>query len=259
MTSSDFLSNLVITRVYSASTMVNPESTRVKRNDRPNSAVVIKYEGETVYFSNGKRFLSDSNHLVILPKGCSYEWLCVKSGRFAIVEFESEAVGDEPIIFPVKSCEKFLKIILDLEHKRNLRSHLFELESIRDVYSLILSLSQAANEKYLPSEKQNRIAPAIEYISHNYNKGIKNDELASLTGISTVYFRKLFTITVGVSPITYAHRIRIEKAKEMLKSDYETIEQVALSVGYNSLYHFSKMFKKYAGTSPGAYAKASQK
>ena len=41
----------------------------------------------------------------------------------------------------------------------------------------------------------------------------------------------------------------------ILKSDYDTIEQVALSVGYNSIYHFSKMFKLYTGKSPLEYGK----
>ncbi|MBQ2704787.1 MAG: helix-turn-helix transcriptional regulator, partial [Clostridia bacterium] len=45
----------------------------------------------------------------------------------------------------------------------------------------------------------------------------------------------------------------------ILHSDYESVEQVAFSVGYNSIYHFSKMFKLYTGKSPSEYAKASRK
>ena len=40
--------------------------------------------------------------------------------------------------------------------------------------------------------------------------------------------------------------------------NYDKIEQVALSVGYNSIYHFSKMFKVYTGINPSEYAKASR-
>ena len=76
--------------------------------------------------------------------------------------------------------------------------------------------------------------------------------------MSTVYFRRTFTSVYGISPIKYLHNFRIEKAKAILKSDYDTIEQVALSVGYNSIYHFSKMFKLYTGKSPLEYAKASR-
>ena len=99
----ELLSNLVITKVHSVSTLYTPEKTKLKRNDRQRWAVVIKYEGETVYTSNGKRFLSDIGHIVILPKGCSYDWQCTRSGHFSIIEFESEKTFEEPFSFQTRS------------------------------------------------------------------------------------------------------------------------------------------------------------
>ena len=128
-----------------------------------------------------------------------------------------------------------------------------EVESIRDTYSILLALTQAISERYLPTEKQQKIAPAVDYISQHYNENITNDELATITGLSTVYFRKLFTSIMGVSHITYAHHFRIEKAKEMLKSDYGTLSDLALSLGYSSLYDFSRDFKKHTGVAPSKY------
>ncbi len=250
----DILSDLVITKVYSVSTLYTPEKTKLKRNDRQRWAVVIKYEGETVYTSNGKRFLSDIGHIVILPTGCSYDWQCTRSGHFSIIEFESESTFCEPISFSVKNGEKILKMFKELEYKRNLKKSMVEVESIRDTYSILLALTQTEAEQYLPTEKQQKIAPAIEYISQHYNENISNDTLAAVAGISTVYFRKLFTSVLGVSPIVYARNLRIEKAKEMLKSDYGTLSDVALSLGYPSLYDFSRDFKKHTGIAPSKYA-----
>ena len=152
--SAELLSNLVITKVHSVSTLYNPENTKLKRNDRQRWAVVIKYEGETVYTSNGKQFLSDINQMVLLPKGCSYEWQCTKSGHFSIIEFESKLTFHEPIAFSVKSGEAVLKMFKVLEYKRNLKSPMVELESIRDTYSILLALTQSAAERYIPSERQ---------------------------------------------------------------------------------------------------------
>lgn len=90
---------------------------------------------------------------------------------------------------------------------------------------------------------------------HYFDSGITNVSLSRLCGISTVYFRKMFESVYGISPIKYLHNFRIKKAKAILLSDYESVEQVALSVGYNSIYHFSKMFKEYTGKSPTEYAK----
>ena len=249
----DLLSNLVITKVHSVSTLYTPENTKLKRNDRQRWAIVIKYEGETVYTSGKKSFLSDVNHILILPKGCSYDWQCTRSGHFSIIEFESEPTFSEPISFSVKNGEKILKMFKELEYKRNIKNPMVDLESIRDTYSILLALTQAVSVQYLPTEKQQKIAPAIEYISKHYNENITNDALATITGLSTVYFRKLFTSIMGISPITYVHRFRIEKAKEMLKSDYGTLSDMAQSLGYSSLYDFSRDFKKHTGIAPSKY------
>ena len=192
--------------------------------------------------------------MVILPKGCSYEWECTKSGHFSIIEFESESVFCEPISFTVKHGERILKHFKDLEYKRNLRSFMFEAESIKDTYAIILSLVRLASEAYIPNSKQKKLQPAIEYISQNYSQNITNDTLSAISGMSTVYFRKLFTQTMGVSPIAYTKQLRIEKAKEMLKSDYGTLSDVAHSLGYVNLYDFSRDFKKHTGVAPSKYA-----
>lgn len=252
----DLLSNLVITKVISASTMYSPQGKGAKRNNRSRWALLIKYEGETVYTANGRRHLSDLSHLVVLPRGCSYEWYCTKAGHFCTVEFESEAYADEPIVFAVKNGEKILRLFKELEYKRNLRSPAIELESIRDTYSILLALLQSAAEPYLPTETQERIEPALEYISRNYNTPITNDQLAALTGMSTVYFRKLFSKLIGTSPIAYVHALRIERAKEMLRSDYGTLSDLARSLGYASLYDFSRDFKKHTGVAPSGYDRA---
>ena len=63
----EILSDLIITKVYSATTMYTEKNAKTQRNNRPNWAIVIKYEGETLYVSGGKSYLSDIHNLVILP------------------------------------------------------------------------------------------------------------------------------------------------------------------------------------------------
>ena len=247
------LTDMVITGVHAASTLFSPENKGGRRLERSCWAIVLKYEGQTHYRCEGKDYISDASHPVILPKGCSYDWICTKAGRFSVVEFESAAVGTEPIVFTVPSSEKLLKMFRELEYKRNLKTPTTELESIRDTYSIVLTLLQAQKESYIPSQKRQKIDAAIAYISRNYHKKLSNDQLAAMVGLSTVYFRKLFTYTVGVSPIVYAHSLRIEKAKEILKSDYTNLSDVALSLGYSSLYDFSRAFKNHTGVSPSRY------
>lgn len=247
------LSNLVITSVRSVSTFYSPQNKKIKRIDRPCWAIVLKYEGETVYESGEKRFTSNLHHVTVLPKGCTYEWECTTSGHFSILEFECELTFPEPFSFAVKNGEKLLKMLREIEYKRNLKADFWEMESIADAYAILLSILSTPTHTYLPERKQQKLQPALEYISANINKPITNEHLAALSGMSCVYFRKLFTQMIGESPIAYVKRLRIEKAKEMLGSDYGTLSDIASILGYASLYDFSRDFKKHTGIPPSRY------
>ena len=251
----DFLTDLFITKIHSVTTMYNETGSRSKRTYRPYCAIVIKYSGETEYTCRDGKYISNKNNMVILPKGSAYEWTCTKSGYYSIIEFDCNKTLYQILSFPIRNSDKILKIFKDLEYKRTLREPLYELECIRGTYDIILKLLQASQRAYQPASKQRKIQPAVDYIALNYNQNITNDELAALTSLSTVYFRKLFTEIYEMSPITYIHTLRIKKAEEMLQSDYGSITDIAQSLGYLNIYDFSRTFKKYTGLSPTNYLK----
>jgi len=118
---------------------------------------------------------------------------------------------------------------------------------------MIIKLAKESAPKYTPNSKQQKLVPAVDYIAENYTKKIKNADLAKLTGLSTDYFRKIFSQTYGMSPMEYIHNLRMKKAKELLKSDYVSITDIAISLGYDTIYDFSRSFKKTTGISPSKY------
>lgn len=249
------LSDLTIKKVHSISTMYSEKGAGSKRTNRPVWALVIKYEGETMYFFNGKECISNINNIAVLPKGCNYSWCCTKAGHFSVIEFECEKTYQDIFSFNVKNGESYLNIIKKMEINRTLKKPAYMLDELRDLYGLISLLLKSTVQKYIPSVKEKKILPAIEYIAENYNKHIRNDELASITGMSTVYFRKLFKEVTGTSPIRYIQSVKMKKAKEMLKSDYPGMSDIAVSLGYNNIYEFSREFKKAVGKPPLKYAK----
>ena len=250
------LTNLIVKKIYSISNVYTEEGKGAKRVNRSSWAIALKYEGETVYINHEKRFISNSNNIVILPKGCNYEWICVKSGCFYIIEFECDSTFDTIFSIPYENYEKILLLFKDCEYKRTLKNPAYKIALLKNLYDILfLILSPLSAKDYLTDSKRQKITPALDYIAENYNKKIKNDELANISGMSTVYFRKIFTACFGVSPITYIHQIRINKAKEILKSDYGSLTEVAFSLGYTDLYDFSRTFKKYTGISPTAFTR----
>lgn len=251
----NILSKLVITKIHSISTMYNEKKTGSKRENRPLWALVIKYEGETRYKSSGKEYVSNISNIAVLPKGCNYEWYCVESGHYMIIDFDCDLTYPEIFSFNVKNGETYLKTIKKMEIDRALKKTACGLDEFKNLYGLISSMLKTAEKKYVPSDKEQRITPVIEYIAQNYNKHICNDELAAVAGLSVIYFRKLFKDITGLSPIKYVQLFKIKKAKEMLKSDYSSITDIGFSLGYNNVYEFSRDFKKCVGMSPSDYKK----
>jgi len=250
----DILSNLIIKNIRSVTTSYSNKNASGKRNNRERWSLVIKFEGETHYFSQNETIVSNGNSVMILPKSSTYEWKCIEAGRFAAVEFEMDYEYNKVFSIETDDMDRILDKIRSMEHKRLVKSPMYISECIRDTYDILISLFSPLEKKYIPSSKIKKIQPAIDYISENFHRNIKNDYLAKLSGISTVYFRKIFTEYFNMSPVTYIHTLRIRKAKEMLKSDYSSITDIALSLGYINIYDFSRDFKKHTGMAPSTYA-----
>ncbi len=247
------VSEIVVTRVLSANRLLDsPVGVNVSRRDRERWALVLKKGGKTFYQQEEERILSDGTHPVILPKGCSYSWQCVEPGECIIIEFEALGEGQKILPFEVSDHRFIVNGFARLEKTAA------ENEPERKflLYEMLMQLHRSVGRDYVPRDKKIILQPALDLIvDQYYDSTLSNDALAAQCGISTVYFRKTFGQIYGVSPIKYLHQYRIEKAKSILESDFDSVEQVARSVGYNSLYHFSKMFKLYTGKSPSEYAK----
>ena len=108
---------------------------------------------------------------------------------------------------------------------------------------------KSVNKKYV-------VEQMIEYFEDHYAEKISLDQIADNTYLSTVYVSKIFKAETGDTPIRYLINIRLEKAKELLENGWEgSIQEVAMEVGYDDAYHFSKLFKKRYGVSPSKVLK----
>lgn len=251
----DILSDLTVTRVRSVFNLLSQPGKTMERSSRPCFAIIYKYEGETEYECGGRRILSNRENAVVLPAGSSYTWQVRKSGHYYDLEFEADATIEGILSFPVGAeGEKLLRMMREAERRQNLRAAGYKLEGMRAVYSMLLLLLGSQRKGYADASHRERIAPALDYIAEHYNESIRNDALAALCGISTVYLRKLFSRITGQSPIGYLHTLRIAKAKKMLESDYRSLTEIALALGYADIYSFSKAFKSRTGLTPTAYA-----
>lgn len=80
-------------------------------------------------------------------------------------------------------------------------------------------------------------------------------QMAEKAGLSPSRFHLLYKQYFGLSPASDLADARIEHAKRMLLSGNDTVSAVAEALGYTSVYHFIRQFRRKTGKTPGEYRK----
>ena len=93
-----------------------------------------------------------------------------------------------------------------------------------------------------------------EYINKNYAARINTQTLSQRFGFVPSYISKLFKQYKGISPSKHLTNIRIEKAKELIRSGMDiNIENIASAIGFSDPSYFSRLFRKMTGMLPTEY------
>jgi AraC-like DNA-binding protein len=97
------------------------------------------------------------------------------------------------------------------------------------------------------------VTKAKEYIQLNQAEELSLTRVAKAVNTSSFYFCKLFKKATGLNFTDYVSRVRVEKAKNLLLNPNLRISEIAFEVGFQSLTHFNRVFKKIIGQSPTHY------
>jgi AraC-like DNA-binding protein len=106
-------------------------------------------------------------------------------------------------------------------------------------------------------QRENAESPAItrakQYIYENQTEDLTLGQVAKAVHTSIFYFCKMFRKSTGLNFTDYVSRIRVEKAKNLLLNHNLRVSEIAYEVGFQSLTHFNRVFKKVMGQSPTDY------
>ncbi len=97
---------------------------------------------------------------------------------------------------------------------------------------------------------------AIAYIHDNIGEDLTLAAMASEAAMSRFHFARAFTRAVGISPLQYAIRHRVELAKALLRTTDLPVHLVANRVGYDDASRFARHFARHAGMTPQAFRTA---
>ncbi|HMI05181.1 MAG TPA: AraC family transcriptional regulator [Pedobacter sp.] len=117
-------------------------------------------------------------------------------------------------------------------------------------------------EKHILTEKKeggNMIDDTILNMKSNIDQKLTVEDMARTHSLSSSHFSSLFRKGTGMSPIDYFIHLKMQKACQLLYSYDAMIKTVAMDLGYDDQYYFSRIFKKYMGMSPEQYRLTSKK
>ena len=94
---------------------------------------------------------------------------------------------------------------------------------------------------------------ARELMQNTLNENLDVTAIAKKLNVSYALFRKKFKQYTGMSPKEYQVQLKLKRAKALLLGSDLPISIIATETGYESIYHFSKVFKEKTGYSPSQY------
>ncbi len=98
-----------------------------------------------------------------------------------------------------------------------------------------------------------RIARAIDYLDKHYLEEVDYKELGRIASMSQRHFQRIFRYALNCTARQYVIRLRIRKAMQLLRGSSFSISEVAFECGFDDSNYFSRMFRKYSGTTPNKY------
>lgn len=243
------IENLKIENVYRGTA-----KSRSSVSFRKTNALLFRTEGCMRYLFPEKTLDVPEENIIFVPRGSAYETVAVKEPcRFVSIVFSADFTeGAHPFTCSIEDFHEISEISNTLPElwKFGSKSEHYKCYSL--FYNL---LSYLENQSHIDKKKEDIISPSVSYLKkHIYDCDLRVDLLPELCGISGTYFRNLFKLRFGESPQKYILSKRLSHAKAIIESgDFETISDVAASVGYTDPLYFSRAFKKKYGVSPSFY------
>lgn len=94
---------------------------------------------------------------------------------------------------------------------------------------------------------------SIRYLRGHFAEPLRVNQLAAIEGYNTSYYSEWLKKQTGLSPGQYLRQLRMDRARELLRTTAYGIEEIAGLVGYDSHSSFTRAFRRLVGLTPNQY------
>lgn len=157
----------------------------------------------------------------------------------------------EPMMYTISERTSFEALFRRIIRVHNIKTSSNLLEENQLLLQLIAAVSRSGGSAEIPV--RNDILYAMEYIQTHLQEEIDLKKYAQSIHISGSRFAHLFTQTAGIAPHQYLLRMRLERARGLLRDSSMNISEITETVGFSDPFYFSRLFRKAYGISPKSF------
>ena len=257
----------------------------VREHDHEFWEFVYIYEGRGTCTIGDNSFAFHAHHIFLTPPLVSHTFESHANSRHRQVSIavdsqllESISIAWTPIkkmLEQIKQQHKYC-IVIPEDNTENIEQRIeamrrefvfhpenYKIEITLDLTHILISL----NRFLYGSQRQFRgiqdlpplVFSSLEKIEMSYHEISGLSDITPNIKVDKHYFIRIFKKHIGLTPINYLNRVRIEKSCELLLQTHLPIVQIGLDVGFNDLRYFNRQFKRYLGVTPTEFRKQAPK
>lgn len=233
---------------------------RLREHGSRQCILIYCVKGEGWFSIEGKRRQVKANEYFILPKNKAHEYGAEVSNPWTIywVHFTGENADylatylqpskKKPPLFVAPSALRvmiFDDIISHLELSNNSDNLIYASSSL---YAFLTSFHRLTIK--ITNKEFNPIEELINFMKLNLDKNLTLKQFAEHVNMSPSHLSAIFKRKTKYSPVNLFTNLKIQKASQLLLDEQYSIKTIALNLGFDDPYHFSRIFKRVMGVSP---------
>ncbi|MEM7347666.1 MAG: AraC family transcriptional regulator [Chloroflexota bacterium] len=189
-----------------------------------------------------------TDHLFLLPPQCQHTFYAKRNNQFLVLDVTREAYEPTHLVSTPISQK------LDEQWQALRFLFLSEINPQIDRPARLGELFSYAYQRL--TEETTPLS--IQHIHQHYDQPLTVAHLAQLEGYTLTYYSEWFKKRTELTPQAYLQKVRLNKAKTLLRQTDFSILQIALHVGYQHHGSFTRLFQQHEGLSPAAYRRTSR-